>query len=174
LNNNIPINWTIPTSYKAMHETKSPHMNHIHQHKSHNTIDLDLQSLYSISIKGITMIVCSKLFSQNSKLTNKRKKLTYLYTRGAHGLLKEGAPSVRDGLPSVRRNRVPLLHHLSTSVNQNLKPRRGRHFLQQRAATSRGRHLSKRGAPPFPHVLKSKKICNQSNPIKCILSPLTS
>jgi hypothetical protein len=45
------MNWTILTSYKAMHETKSPHVNHIHQHKSHNTIDLDLQSLYSISIR---------------------------------------------------------------------------------------------------------------------------
>jgi hypothetical protein len=67
-------------------------MNHIHQHKSHNTIDLDLQSLYSISIKGITMIVCSKLFSQSSKLANERKS-SLIYTRGAHGLLKEGAPS---------------------------------------------------------------------------------
>jgi hypothetical protein len=80
LNNNIPINWTIPTSYKAMHETKSPHMNHIHQHKSHNTIDLDLQSLYSISIKGITMIVCSKLFSQSSKLTNEEEE-ALIYTQ---------------------------------------------------------------------------------------------
>jgi hypothetical protein len=68
-------------------------MKHIHQHKSHNTIDLDLQSLYSISIKSITMIVCSKLFSSNSKLANKRREL-FIYTRGAHGLLKEGAPSV--------------------------------------------------------------------------------
>jgi hypothetical protein len=63
-----------------MHETKSPHMNHIHQHKSHNTIDLDLQSLYSISIKGITMIVCSKLFSQNSKLTNEEEE-ALIYTQ---------------------------------------------------------------------------------------------
>ena len=49
LNNNIPIDQPILTRYKAMHETKSPHMNHIHQYKSHTTIDLDLQSLYSIS-----------------------------------------------------------------------------------------------------------------------------
>jgi hypothetical protein len=68
-------------------------MNHIHQHKSHNTIDLDLQSVYSISIKGITMIVCSKLFSQSSKLKNERRG-SLIYTRGAHGLLKEGAPHV--------------------------------------------------------------------------------
>ena len=63
-----------------MHENISPHMDHIHQYKSHTTIDLDLQSLYSISIKGITMIVCSKLFSQSSKLANKRKS-SHIYTK---------------------------------------------------------------------------------------------
>jgi hypothetical protein len=108
-------------------------MNHIHQHKSHNTIDLDLQSLYSISIKGITMIVCSKLFSQSSKLANKRREL-FIYRRGAHGLLKEGAPS---GEARAAK-------------------------CGEWAATSKGRHLSKRGAPSYSHMLKSRGIFNQS------------
>ena len=64
-------------------------MNHIHQYKSHTTIDLDLQSLYSISIKGITMIVCSKLFSQSSKLTNEDES-SHIYT-------KEGAWAPQGG-----------------------------------------------------------------------------
>jgi hypothetical protein len=160
LNNNIPINWTIPTSYKAMHETKSPHMNHIHQHKSHNTIDLDLQSLYSISIKGITMIVCSKLFSQSSKLTNKRRELTYLYTRGAHGLLKEGAPSVKEWAAKCGEEGCHL-SHIHQQVSIKLKQRRGRHLLacglppQEGATSPRGAHLL------IPHAQIKKISINQ-------------
>ena len=101
-----------------MHETKSPHMNHIHQHKSHNTIDLDLQSLYSISIrKYYNDIVCSKLFSQSSKLTLKWERALILIhiwvefpRRRAHGIFKEGAPSGRNG--AAKCGRVGC--HLST------------------------------------------------------------
>jgi hypothetical protein len=97
------MNWTILTSYKAMHETKSPHVNHIHQYKSHNTIDLDLQSLYSISIrKYYNDIICSKLFSQSSKLTLKWERALILIQprvkiprRRAHDISKEGAPCVK-------------------------------------------------------------------------------
>jgi hypothetical protein len=154
-----------------MHETKSPHMNHIHQHKSHNTIDLDLQSLYSISIKGITMIVCSKLFSQNSKLKNERRG-SLIYTRGAHGLLKEGAPSGENGLPSGR-DRVTLLHpYQQVSINIMNKGEgatsRAYGLPPQEGATSpRGAHLSNsRSSNLVGYAI------NQI-PISLILSPLT-
>jgi hypothetical protein len=96
------MNWTILTSYKAMHETKSPHVNHIHQYKSHTTIDLDLQSLYSISIrKYYNDKVCSKLFSQSSKLTLKWERALILIQprvkiprRRAHHVVRVGLPSV--------------------------------------------------------------------------------
>jgi hypothetical protein len=99
------MNWTILTSYKAMHETKSPHVNHIHQYKSHTTIDLDLQSLYSISIrKHYNDKVYSKLFSQSSKLTLKWERALILIQprvkiprRRAHGISKEGAPCGKSG-----------------------------------------------------------------------------
>ena len=140
MNNNIPINWTIPTSYKAMHETKSPHMNHIHQHKNHNTIDLDLQGLYSISIKGITMIVCSKLFFQSSKLANKRRG-SLIYTqegrmassRRAHQVFTTKLPSVGWGLP-------PLPHSNHVSNNCWIKERAPLQWLV-------GCHLKR--APPL-------------------------
>jgi hypothetical protein len=41
------------------------------------------------------------------QLANKRKKL-FIYRRGAHGLLKEGAPSGGKGLPSGESGLPPL------------------------------------------------------------------
>jgi hypothetical protein len=82
--------------------------------------------------------------------------------RGAHGFLKEGAPSVRFG--AAKCGRVGChLSTLVTSVKSIAKSRRGRHFLGLWAATSRGRHLSKRGAPLNAHMLISKKISIQSS-----------
>jgi hypothetical protein len=141
------MNWTILTSYKAMHETKSPHVNHIHQYKSHNTIDLDLQSLYSISIrKYYNDIVCSKLFSQSSKLTQNGRELSYLYTRvkiprrRAHGISKEGAPCGKSGAAKCGRGLPPLPH--STNVKPKSKGEEGAPPLE-----SVGCHL--KGAPPL-------------------------
>ena len=87
---------------------------------------------------------------------------SYLYTRGAHGLLKEGAPS---GMEKAAKCGSTSCHLsiLQPHVNINHKQRGGRHLHQPWAATSRGRHLSKRGAPLFPHVLKSNEISIQSS-----------
>jgi hypothetical protein len=52
--------------------------------------------------------------------------------------------------------------------------REGRHFFTLGAATSRGRHLSKRGAPLYAHVLKSLKIWDQSNANHFYLVPFDS
>jgi hypothetical protein len=106
-----------------MHETKSPHVNHIHQYKSHNTIDLDLQSLYSISIrKYYNDRVCSKLFSQSSKLTLKWERALILIQprvkiprRRVHSMIEEGAPSGGECEPSVRE-RAATSPHIHTSV----------------------------------------------------------
>jgi hypothetical protein len=128
-----------------MHETKSPHMNHIHQHKSHNTIDLDLQSLYSISIKGITMIVCSKLFSQNSKL--KMRGEAHLFIQEGRMASSRRAHQVVDMGCQVWRVRAPLLHTNQACVNQKLKQGMSAtsplHRLppQEGATSPRGAHL---------------------------------
>jgi hypothetical protein len=162
------MNWTILTSYKAMHETKSPHVNHIHQHKSHNTIDLDLQSLYSISIKkyyndSMQQAILSKL--QANIKWERALILIHIWVefprRRAHGISKEGAPSGRSG--AAKCGRVGC--HLSTHPHMSNKSQRGRrvrHLSRVWAATSRVRHLSKRGAPPKAHVPKSSKIPTQS------------
>ena len=77
-------------------------------------------------------------------------------SRRAHHMLIKGLPSVREeGATSP---------YISTSVNQTQAQRGGRHLFEPKAATSRGRHLSKRGAPPKAHKLKSNKIYHQSNP----------
>jgi hypothetical protein len=100
---------------------------------------------------------------------NERRKL-FIYTRGAHGLLKEGAPSGVSGLPSVG-DKGATSPNPFTKCQSNPNQRRGRHLYGLWAATSRGRHLSKRGAPPFPHVLKSKRICHQSQSNQSYLVP---
>jgi hypothetical protein len=93
--------------------------------------------------------------------------------RGAHGIFKEGAPSGRSRLPNVRE-RAATSPHIPTCVKSNSRGRRVRHLLRVWAATSRVRHLSKRGAPPHRHVLKSSKIFPQSNVNQVILSPFDS
>ena len=88
---------------------------------------------------------------------------SYLYTRGAHGLLKEGAPSVGEWAAKCGEwaaTSLTLLPHVKSNPNW----RGGRHLFPSWAATSKGRHLSKRGAPPKAHKLKSNKIYHQSNP----------
>jgi hypothetical protein len=172
------MNWTILTSYKAMHETKSPHVNHIHQYKSHNTIDLDLQSLYSISIRkyyndSMQQAILSKL--QANIKWERALILIHIWVefprRRAHGISKEGAPCGSSG--AAKCGRVGC--HLSTHqhMSNKVKGRRVRHLLRVWAATSRVRHLSKRGAPPKTHVLKSSKSKLNQLPITWILSPLT-
>ena len=132
-----------------MHETKSPHVNHIHQYKSHTTIDLDLQSLYSISIrKYYNDRVCSKLFSQSSKLTLKWERALILIKprvkilrRRAHGISKEGAPCVKGGAAKCGRVGCHLSTH-QTHVKQKSKGKEGAPPLK-----SVGCHL--KGAPPL-------------------------
>ena len=95
------------------------------------------------------------------QLANKRKKL-FIYRRGAHGLLKEGAPS--GGMWAAKwREWAATSLTLRPHVKSIAELRRGRHFNGLWAATSKGRHLSKRGAPPKAHMLISKKIFTQSN-----------
>jgi hypothetical protein len=106
------------------------------------------------------------------QLANKRKKL-FIYRKRAHGLLKEGAPHVREW--AAKWGRVGChLSSLQTSVKTAQGQGRGRHLHQQGAATSRGRHLSKRGAPPKAHMLNQMRFPINQVPIKWILSPLTS
>jgi hypothetical protein len=67
--------------------------------------------------------------------------------RGAHGLLKEGAPSGVKGLPSVGE-RVPPLHTHQTSVNKSQTQGEGTTSFdcvlppQEGATSPRGAHLS--------------------------------
>jgi hypothetical protein len=68
--------------------------------------------------------------------------------RRAHGIFKEGAPSVRNG--AAKCGRVGC--HLSTHPHMSKTKVKGR----------RVRHLSKRGAPPKSHVPISSKISTQS------------
>ena len=177
MNNNIPINWTISTSYKAMHETKSPHVNHIHQHKSHNTIDLDLQSLYSISIKRYYNDSMQQAILSKLQANKWGWELTYLYKRGrmgssrrAHHMLKHGQPSVKARAAKCE-GRGRHLSSSTTSVKPIQEWRRGRHFKSLWAATSKGRHLSKRGAPPKAHMLNLQKISNQSQSNQVYIVP---
>jgi hypothetical protein len=86
--------------------------------------------------------------------TNKSRKRALLFIqqcvefprRRAHGFSKEGAPSVEDEAAECGR----VGYHLSTlitCVKQSQWKRRLCHLLRVWAATSRVRHLSKRGAP---------------------------
>jgi len=69
-----------------------------------------------------------------------------MISRRAHGLSKEGIPSVENR--AAKCGRVGChLSTLITSVQTKVKGRRVRHLLGVWAATSRVRHLSKRGAP---------------------------
>jgi hypothetical protein len=77
--------------------------------------------------------------------------------RRAHGISKEGAPSGRVELPSVGEWAATSPH--SQHVSNQSQSRRERHLLRVWAATSRVRHLSKRGAPPYnPMCSISSKI----------------
>jgi hypothetical protein len=168
------MNWTILTSYKAMHETKSPHVNHIHQHKSHNTIDLDLQSLYSISIKkyyndSMQQSILSKL--QANIKWERALILIHIWVkisrRRVHGISKKGAPCGRkwDAKCGMRATTSPTL---ITCVKPKVKRRRVRHLLRVWAATSpRGAHLL---INMCQYLLRSQ--LNQSS-ITWSLSPLT-
>jgi hypothetical protein len=105
------------------------------------------------------------------QLANKRKKL-FIYRRGAHGLLKEGAPSggmwaakwgewAATSPPSPTS--VNKLNHKgegATSCNHRLPPQEG-------ATSPRGAHL------PRPTSSISKRFPINQHPIKWILSPLT-
>jgi hypothetical protein len=82
--------------------------------------------------------------------------------RRAHGISKEGAPSVENEVAKCGRVGCHL-STLITSVQTKVKGRRVRHLLGVWAATSRVRHLSKRGAPLNTHVLISQKISSQLN-----------
>jgi hypothetical protein len=118
-------------------------------------------------------------FSSQAPTNKSRKRALILIDiwvefprRRAHGFSKEGAPSVEVELPSVGEWAATSPHskHVSNKVN----PRRVRHLLRVWAATSRVRHLSKRGAPlniPCAKYLLRYGI-NQM-PINLILSPLT-
>ena len=179
MNNNIPMNWTILTSYKAMHETKSPHVNHIHQHKSHNTIDLDLQSLYSISIRkyyndSMQQAILSKL-QANIKW---ERALIFIQPRvkiprrKAHGISKEGAPCGKSGAAKcgLRAATSPTLNTCQIKV----KGRGGCATSWECGLPPQWCATSPRGAHLLIHMcqdlLKSKL---NHLPIKLILSHLT-
>ena len=155
------MNWTILTSYKAMHETKSPHVNHIYQHKSHNTIDLDLQSLYSISIKkyyndSMQQAIFSKL-QANIKWERALLLIHFwveLSRRRAHGISKEGAPCGKGGAAKCGRVGCHLSTH-QTHVKQKSKGEEVAPPLK-----SVGCHL--KGAPPLQEGRTSQCTCAQN------------
>jgi hypothetical protein len=85
------------------------------------------------------------------QLKNERREL-FIYTRGAHGLLKEGAPSGGNGLPSVGEGR-----HFSTSIKQvSIKSQ-----MKERAPLplTMGCHLKR--APPLQEGRTSFPTCAQ-------------
>jgi hypothetical protein len=93
--------------------------------------------------------------------------------RGAHGLLKEGAPSVSNRAAKCGEW-AATSPHFNTSVNSNQSQEEGATSLnhglppQEGATSPRGAHLSN------SHMLKSKKISKSITlPINLILSPLT-
>jgi hypothetical protein len=61
-------------------------------------------------------------------------------SRRAHHMLSSGLPSGGSGLP--------LLPSLSNKCQSTPNKGEGATSMDEGAATSRGRHLSKRGAPP--------------------------
>jgi hypothetical protein len=85
-------------------------------------------------------------------------------SRRAHQVLGIELPSVGEWAATS-----PHIKHMS---KQSQGERRVRHLLGVWAATSRVRHLSKRGAPPKPHVLNLPNM-HQSTANQVILSPLT-
>ena len=70
-------------------------------------------------------------------------------------MIGEGAPSGGRGEPSVGEW-AATSPHIKQMSSQSIGGRRARHLSSMWAATSRVRHLSKGGAPPNVHVLKSK------------------
>jgi hypothetical protein len=107
------------------------------------------------------LIYNSKYLTQ-APTSKQEEKLSYLYTRGAHGLLKEGAPCVIEWAAKWGSKGATSLQSTPTSVNQMEEQGGGATSLYHRLPPTRGRHLSKRGAPPLSHVLKSSVISNQS------------
>jgi hypothetical protein len=92
------------------------------------------------------------------QLANKRKRL-FIYRRGAHGLLKEGAPS--GGMWAAKWGEWAATFPPSpTSVNKLNHKGEG-------ATSPRGAHL------PRPTRSISKRFPINQHPIKWILSPLT-
>jgi hypothetical protein len=91
----------------------------------------------------------------------RRKKLLFIHKRGAWppqgGRTKCWEWAAKCGEWAATSLTLP------PHVKSIAELRRGRHFNGLWAATSRGRHLSKRGAPPKAHMLISKKIFTQSN-----------
>jgi hypothetical protein len=106
--------------------------------------------------------------SPKLQLAIKGREISYLYKNGwssqgggrmaslrrAHQVLKMKLPSVGEWATTSP--------HSFTNVQTKIKGRRVRHLLGVWAATSRVRHLSKRGAPLNTHVPISIKIWNQS------------
>ena len=95
------------------------------------------------------------------QLKNERRG-SLIYTRGAHVLLKEGAPS-GDQRVAKWGEWAATSPYSNYKCQSTFRWRRGRHFPYPWAATSRGRHLSKRGAPPKAHKLNLNVISHQSN-----------
>jgi hypothetical protein len=99
-------------------------------------------------------------------------ELTLIYTKMGGVPNEEGAPSGRSGEPSVGEW-AATSQHIKQVSNQRIGGRRARHLSSMWAATSRVHHLSKRGAPPKQHMLKTNhQLINQLS-FKSSLSPLT-
>jgi hypothetical protein len=118
--------------------------------------------------KSITIAIVHKCFLPKLQLAKNGREISYLYTNGwssqgggrmassrrAHHVLEVELPSVGEWAATS-----PHTKHVS---KQSQQERRVRHLLRVWAATSRVRHLSKRGAPPKSHVPISSKISTQS------------
>jgi hypothetical protein len=107
-------------------------------------------------------------------------ELTLIYTTKGDNTKERGAWPPQGGRTKWKDMGCQVWEqgrHLSTHTNmcqQSQTQRGGRHLFELWAATSRRRHLSKRGAPLFSHMLISIKICNQSYANHFYLVPFDS
>jgi hypothetical protein len=101
-----------------------------------------------------------------------------IYTKLGGVPNEEGAPCVERRAHQVVRVGCQVwdegchLSHIQKMSNQRFGRRRARHLSILWAATSRVRHLSKRGALPNAHMLKNQITTSSINPQSIGVCPL--
>jgi hypothetical protein len=141
----------------------SPHSYSIHTLGQSTNLTSKVFFLFQNMRKSITIAIVHKCFLPKLQLAKNGRELSYLYTNGwssqgggrmassrrAHQVVEMGLPSVGEWAATSPTHQ--------TCVKPKSKGRRVRHLSRVWAATSRVRHLSKRGAPPKYTCAKSSK-----------------